>query len=1062
VNTIVAELPQLAVKLAAILGDSAFVLPAKLSLTSADLETLGHGQWSRTTDLKLSQLKAIADLGAKEPMAAALALPLRRLLSDRQVTQCAQRLDGAAVENPVLLGDVILTECLPAGERQEAILALVKRYPNSVIANMITARLYRSQSNVDEELRYAEKAVRLGTASPQTWLSLAHVYDNRAEVLRRGRTVGDITEEEWKLLNADYAKWLGATNRAVQLDQESSHAWTKLALACTFLSEKEMAYTAYDSALDLDPGNAEILRWGLQMFQPKWFDDEKRMEKLIERISTTDFDDGQVAAGMMSFYHSVELPTAPLADRFLKRQKALLAANPDVPVRLLSLAEFYTATERYDEAAPLYQKLLEMGVAREEYFAHALVAWRLAQKPAMAEALRLKRSALFFDAGSAVAAVAPQPKPPVSVAPKPEQQASAPATSASRATTAGGPPSKAAPAAAEIASLQDIQNKIQQSYSDKKYTECVKLYNEWISRDPATSGPRLAFGKFYQDIGNYEAAMGAGRAAVERDKTDESAFFLWNLLRYHGHEAEASRVGDLVKTKQKNTPQFYIGLGNDYLAGGHLVQAQLMVTYGVEALKHGVDPDNFEPDLYLLQGDIFAKQSKNTDAATAWKRAGLNARSTSPSVKVALQRVIDLQHSANKPEANAAAKSPPSPDAEVHYQRAQSARSQHSYDLAMLEIEEAIRLAPKNHYYHNLRANILLSTGKTNEALAEERTAEQVDDTDTELCMQYQMLRDIRWPEAVALVRQSRKPRAYLFMYVDILERLQDTGKLKDGGDIADMAVDIVQKTNPSGNQLQAVYVLKGDLLQEEGKAAEARVFWQKALDSVLKDDIWTARARTRLGVKAAAETPVPKLLPASDQDPTAAHRHWLQWRELSKTKDYAAAESEMRLAIQQDFYNAYYHYELAQWYSQSGRKQAALDQMHDSALVSNEDTYSYYLYEVLLAAGKKDEAIEAAKTGAQKEAHKFVQLYVVLGNYYLAKEDFGNVKKALDLGFEIQMGERKVDIVNPSLYLIQGDMLLKQGKKAEARDAWQKAVDYPNKDTDGVKEARFRLDANP
>jgi len=172
--------------------------------------------------------------------------------------------------------------------------------------------------------------------------------------------------------------------------------------------------------------------------------------------------------------------------------------------------------------------------------------------------------------------------------------------------------------------------------------------------------------------------------------------------------------------------------------------------------------------------------------------------------------------------------------------------------------------------------------------------------------------------------------------------------------------------------------------------------------------------------------------------------------------------ERELREAIRLDSENAYYHYELSQLLSSRGRKSDEIAELIEAARVATEDMYSYHAYEALKAAGKPDEAIAEAKKGVLKQTRRTVQLYVALGNYYLDKGALAEANKILNYGFEIQKSRYRVEWFDGDLYLVQGDLLLKDGKKPEARAAWQNAVDHGNKDYAAVKDAQMRLDANP
>ena len=55
-----------------------------------------------------------------------------------------------------------------------------------------------------------------------------------------------------------------------------------MAVAATFAGNPTVADDALWKAIRLDKGNARVYLWGLEMYQPKWFGDTVKLDKMVK------------------------------------------------------------------------------------------------------------------------------------------------------------------------------------------------------------------------------------------------------------------------------------------------------------------------------------------------------------------------------------------------------------------------------------------------------------------------------------------------------------------------------------------------------------------------------------------------------------------------------------------------------------------------------------------------------------------------------------------------------------------------------------------------------------
>jgi tetratricopeptide (TPR) repeat protein len=152
----------------------------------------------------------------------------------------------------------------------------------ALLCSVVKAR--RAGRERAKEREAAELAARSASKNPFAWMQLDGTVGNQAQDMRRGRFYSDLSEEEKQVLEGLYSTQLQIASYAAQLAPESASTWLRLSKAATFVGEDEVATNALWKANSLAPDNMFVYSWGIEIFQPKWFDDEENFVKVASLV----------------------------------------------------------------------------------------------------------------------------------------------------------------------------------------------------------------------------------------------------------------------------------------------------------------------------------------------------------------------------------------------------------------------------------------------------------------------------------------------------------------------------------------------------------------------------------------------------------------------------------------------------------------------------------------------------------------------------------------------------------------------------------------------------------
>lgn len=270
---IAAQLPAIAAKLARGLGAAHPHIPGVTGLSAADLEFLGPLS-TTMGNVTAAQRAKLQTLARHATLAAVLSL---RSAHDSPAAGPAADLLLMKSSNPIAVSEVAIDLPEALAPHAEAIQDLANQNPENYLYALSSVWLYRQIRQPLQERKAAEATMQCAPNSPDAWLTLGYTISNEAQGIRHAKSFDDMTSQEQDFVTALYPDWVYCTKHATELDPFFGKAWLRLATASTFDGDKAQADTAFWQALKLDPEKAEVYPWGLEMYQPKWFDDPTKL-----------------------------------------------------------------------------------------------------------------------------------------------------------------------------------------------------------------------------------------------------------------------------------------------------------------------------------------------------------------------------------------------------------------------------------------------------------------------------------------------------------------------------------------------------------------------------------------------------------------------------------------------------------------------------------------------------------------------------------------------------------------------------------------------------------------
>jgi tetratricopeptide (TPR) repeat protein len=363
---IVQKLPQLASGMAKALGVASPRVAAP-KIASADFTLLGGVPWKAKFGKPVAPNVAsrLAALSSREPLAGVLFLRSGKPRANKPLLAATlSNLMKTAPQNTIAVADVARFYMADIVAHEKVVSGLRKRYPKNYLAATSEMQLQKEAGDWALAQSAAEDAVHAAPQSARAWLDLGTLLSNHAQSVRNSKYAAEMSASERSTVYALYPQQLSAVWRATQLTPQDSLVWSEVAEAATFNGNRGLADTSLWKAHALDKSNNDVYSWGLQMYQPKWGGDQKKLLQ-IARLAVQHGDpDDFPAFGLVD-----AIFFGGLKDQ---REELLAAAVKRSPKNVIVNYE-YGALYHYDKADyKTAEKHYRIALAGDPNYARAL------------------------------------------------------------------------------------------------------------------------------------------------------------------------------------------------------------------------------------------------------------------------------------------------------------------------------------------------------------------------------------------------------------------------------------------------------------------------------------------------------------------------------------------------------------------------------------------------------------------------------------------------------------------------------------------------------------------
>jgi tetratricopeptide (TPR) repeat protein len=363
---IVQKLPQLASSMAKSLGVRSPRVAAP-RITSADFALLGRVPWKAkfAKPVAPGTVTRLVALSAQEPLAGVLFLRSGKPRANKtELAKTLSNLMKTAPQNTIAVADVTRFYMADIVPHEKAVSGLRARFPRNYLAATSEMQMQLEAGDWALAQTAAESAVRAAPQSARAWLDLNDVIGDYAQSVRDSKYSSQMTASERSTVYALYPQQLSAAVRASQLTPQDSHVWSEVASAASFNGNAALADKALWKAHALDKSNNDVYRWGLQMYQPKWSGDHKKLLQIARlAVQHGDPDDFPARSLVNAIYYG------GLKNQ---REELLTAAIKRSPKSVIANYE-YGALYHYDKANyKTAEKHYRIALAGDPQYARAL------------------------------------------------------------------------------------------------------------------------------------------------------------------------------------------------------------------------------------------------------------------------------------------------------------------------------------------------------------------------------------------------------------------------------------------------------------------------------------------------------------------------------------------------------------------------------------------------------------------------------------------------------------------------------------------------------------------
>jgi tetratricopeptide (TPR) repeat protein len=282
--TVTAGLPQVAREIGQRLGVASPRVPPKVAESASELRALGQLPWYPDDSIPDRQVNLLGRLWQRSALAGLFyAINQAEAKHPGPLRGIATGVDRMVRDHPLVMAEVGRGYYrAEAGFFEFAPKAGLRSHPNSYLLVTATVWYHIASGDFPAAIRAAEHGIRCSPRNPQAWSILGTAYSAWAQAVRQGRFAPQLNQEEGPYCQQLYEREAGADLRAVQADPKNATVWRRLSASAAFAGDREVAEEAFWTAVRLAPRDADLLQWGLELYQPKWYGDRAEAAKVAQ------------------------------------------------------------------------------------------------------------------------------------------------------------------------------------------------------------------------------------------------------------------------------------------------------------------------------------------------------------------------------------------------------------------------------------------------------------------------------------------------------------------------------------------------------------------------------------------------------------------------------------------------------------------------------------------------------------------------------------------------------------------------------------------------------------
>lgn len=276
---VLSALPRVARTLVSRLGGDGDRIPTTVAATPSDMIGIGENQRDYDALSTPDQIAKWRD-SAQRTSIAGLCLIDNGVVEPGVVGELITQANG----NGYILGYLRFSHPKALPSPDAAIAGGLEKYPHNYDLLRGDIEVQYTARDFAKARKDAEMSVRAAPRSPWAWIELGRIIYDQANGVRRGRFFSAMADKETKFVSDLYPLYVATEEYAVQLDPSNSYAWSELSRAAAFDGDGALADQALTKAIQINPLDSANYEWGLQIYQPKWYDNPAKLFKIARGV----------------------------------------------------------------------------------------------------------------------------------------------------------------------------------------------------------------------------------------------------------------------------------------------------------------------------------------------------------------------------------------------------------------------------------------------------------------------------------------------------------------------------------------------------------------------------------------------------------------------------------------------------------------------------------------------------------------------------------------------------------------------------------------------------------